>query len=97
MTGSSRVPGSLYQTNFEEPHGSGVEVFAYDGRLRAKAGSRAIEDRGEAATLRDGAVGAPNREAGELTPKEIAAREAVRSYVAVGAEKSSHSERTVCT
>lgn len=54
----------------------GVEAFAYDGELRANVNGRTVRDMGEAATLRDGSVGVPNREAGELTPREIAAHEA---------------------
>ena len=57
----------------------GVEAFAYEGELRANVNGYTVTDRGEAATLRDGSVGVPNRRGGELTAREIAAHEAYHS------------------
>ena len=56
-----------------------MEAFAYEGELRANVNGYTVTDRGEAATLRDGSVGVPNRRGGELTAREIAAHEAYHS------------------
>lgn len=62
----------------------GVDAFAYDGELRANVNGRTVTDTGEAATLRDGSVGVPNRDGGELSAKEIAAHEACHSAQRMG-------------
>ena len=56
-----------------------MKAFAYEGELRANVNGYTVTDRGEAATLRDGSVGVPNRRGGELTAREIAAHEAYHS------------------
>lgn len=73
----------------------GVEAFAYDGELRANVNGLTVRDTGEAATLRDGSVGVPNRSAGELTPKEIAAHEAYHSMSRRGVSEAAAFSRAV--
>lgn len=73
----------------------GVESFAYDGELRANVNGWTVGDRGEAATLRDGSVGVPNRSGSELTPREIAAHEAYHSAYRRSAPEAAEYLRTV--